>query len=309
VGAQRPVGLGATRRMSLPRLLIIGAMKAGTTSLYMDLAGHSQAFLGDDKEPHSLCRDDVLTPEGRAKYESVYAKAEPGQLCIDASTGYSKRPDFEGVAQRALRVLPEGFKVVYVVRHPIERIISQHHHEHAAREAGPSIDEEVRRHARYVQYSRYSYQLDPWIAAVGRERIQVVRFEDYVDFRQETVRQLCSFIGLAPEACLIEEQRVYNKSQGKPVKPRFWNAVQHNQTYRRFLRPLAPVKLRLAIRQALFPKATDRPAPPSEETLAHLRDALSEDVQRLEAWLGRSTPLWSDFAAGDGSPVAAARHS
>jgi hypothetical protein len=189
----------------------------------------------------------------------------------------------------------------------MERIISQHHHEHAAGEAGPSIDEEVRRHARYVQYSRYYYQLEPWIDAVGRDRILVIRFEDYVGCRQETVRALCRFVGLAPDDCVIDEQRVYNKSQGKPVKTPFWHALQHNPTYRKFFRPLAPVKLRLAIRQALFPKAFDRLARPSAETVAYLRAAVAEDVRRLEEWLNRETPLWSDFA--DQPQVAAARHS
>jgi hypothetical protein len=298
--------------MPLPRLLIIGAMKAGTTGLYMDLAPHPQVFLGHDKEPHALCHDAVLTAAGRAAYEAIYAKAEPGQLCCDASTGYSKRPDFEGVAQRAVEVLPEGFKVAYVVRHPIDRIISQHHHEHAEGKVGPSIDEAVRQHRRYIQYSQYRYQLEPWIEAVGRERIQVIRFEDYVDCRSETVRRLGEFAGLDPNGCLIEDGRVYNKSQGKPVKTKFWHAVQHNRAYRRFLRPLAPLKLRLAIRQALFPKAREPLAPPSPETVAYLRGELAEDVRRLEGWLGRTSPLWDDFdgyAEAIGAAGTAARHS
>ncbi len=273
-------------------------MKAGTTSLYMEVYSHPQVFLGQDKEPHSLCNDEVLTPAGRARYEAIYAKAEPGQLCCDASTGYSKRPDFEGVAQRALKVLPDGFKVVYVVRDPVGRIISQHHHEHAEGRVGPSIDEAVRQHRRYIQYSQYRYQLDPWIEAVGRERIQVIRFEDYVDCRRETVRRLAAFLGLDPDGCRLEEQRVYNKSQGKPVKNRFLNAVQHNAAYRRLLRPLAPLKLRLAIRQALFPKARQPLAPPTPETVAYLREALVDDVGRLEDWLGAREPLWDDFDGG-----------
>ena len=50
--------------MPLPNLLLIGAMKAGTTSLYVDIASHPAAFLPENKEPMSLCYDDVLTPAG-----------------------------------------------------------------------------------------------------------------------------------------------------------------------------------------------------------------------------------------------------
>jgi Sulfotransferase domain len=290
--------------MHLPNVLIIGAMKAGTTGLYMDLATHAQVFLGQDKEPHALCSDEVLTPEGLARYAAIYAKAETGQIRIDASTGYSKRPDYEGVPQRAIEVLPADFKVIYIVRHPVERIVSQHHHEYFAHTAGPSIDDEVRRHPRYVQYSRYSYQLEPWIEAVGMSRILVIRFEDYVECRQQTVADVCRFLELPPEGCVVEDDRVYNKSQGKPVKNRLWNAVQHNSVYRKFLRPLAPLKLRLAIRRVLLPKAPDTVAPPRPDTVQYLRDALRDDVHCLTRMLGRQAPLWSNFAAEARTPTA-----
>lgn len=292
--------------MQLPNLLIIGAMKAGTTGLYMDLARHPQVFLGHDKEPHALCSEEVLTPVGLSRYAAIYQNAQPDQVRCDASTGYSKRPDFEGVAERAVRVLPQDFKVVYVVRHPIERIVSQHHHEHFAGDVGPSIDDEVRRHARYVQYSQYSYQLQPWLTAIGPDRVHVIRFEDYVQRRQEVARDVCRFLGLTGESCAVDEAIVYNKSQGKPVKNGFWNAIQHNSAYRQFLRPLAPPAVRLAIRRFLLPKAKAPLAPPRADTISYLHDALVDDVRRLSETLGLKKPLWNDFAnpVGDSSPVA-----
>jgi hypothetical protein len=282
--------------MPLPNVLIIGAMKAGTTSLYMDLATHPQGFLAQDKEPHALTSDHVLTARGRAEYEAIYASARPDQIRCDASTGYTKRPDVEGAAQRALQVLPAGFKVVYAVRHPIDRIVSQHHHEHAEGRVGPSIDDEVRRHSRYVQYSRYSYQLQPWLEAVGRQRICVIRFEDYVASRQEELARLCDFLGYATPPQVSAEPEVYNKSSGKPVKTKFWNAIQHNGAYRKLLRPLTPVKFRLAVQRLLLPKAPDRLPPPSPDTRAFLYDALREDMGRFGKLLKTDEPFWPDFA-------------
>ena len=48
--------------MTLPQFLIVGAMKAGTTSLFLDLGTHPAVFLPIDKEPNSLRRDDIFTP-------------------------------------------------------------------------------------------------------------------------------------------------------------------------------------------------------------------------------------------------------
>jgi hypothetical protein len=294
--------------MPLPNLLIIGAMKAGTTSLYMDLAGHPQGFLAQDKEPHLLASDDILTEAGLARYAALYARSRDGQLVIDASTSGAKRPDVEGVAERACRVLPAGFRVVYVVRHPVERIISQHHHEHLKGFVGPSIDEEVRRHPRYVQYSRYSYQLEPWLEHVGLDRIRVIRFEDYVDSRGAVLQELFRFLGMDARGYTVDERQVYNKSEGKPVKRGVWATIAGNPAYRKAIRPLLPVKLRLRLQQAMLPKGPDRLAPPSAATRAWLHDAVADDVARLAALLGRSAPMWDDFPAG-GAPTGAANQS
>ncbi len=271
--------------MPLPRLLIIGAMKAGTTSLYMDIASHRDAYLAQDKEPHALCSDRVLTDEGLAEYAALYAGGAPQSLCCDASTGYAKRPDFEGAPERALRVLPDDFRVIYVIRNPIARIISQHHHEHFQGLAGPSIDEEVRRHERYIQYSQYSYQLSPWLEAVGRERVRVVGFERYVESRPETLNEIFEFLGLSSDDEVINSGKVYNRSQGKPVKNSYWRTVRDSRAYRRFIRPLTPLKLRLALQNAILPKATKGLAPPSPETVAYLASRLEHDMTALNAML------------------------
>lgn len=268
--------------MSLPRVLIIGAMKAGTTSLYMDVASHRDAYLAQDKEPHALCDDRVLTDQGLAEYAACYAGADADSLCCDASTGYAKLPDFTGVPERALKTLPAGFRVIYVIRNPIARIVSQHHHEHFLGLAGPSIDEEVRRHDRYIQYSQYAYQLSPWLNAIGRERVRVVSFERYVDSRPETLNEVFEFLGLSPDDEVINSGKVYNRSQGKPVKTTYWRMVRDNPAYRRFLRPLIPQKLRLELQNVMLPKATKSLAPPSPETVAYLASRLEHDMAALK---------------------------
>ena len=289
--------------MPLPNVLIIGAMKAGTTSLYMDIVDRNGACLAQDKEPHALCDDAVLTAAGRAAYEANYAHAAVGDVCCDASTGYAKRPDVEGVVARANALLPADYKVIYMVRHPIDRIVSQHHHEHTEGLVGPDVNEEVRRHDRYVQYSRYAYQLEPWMEQLGADRIRIVRFEDYVSRRRETVRELHGFIGLTVEKEAQTEGRVYNKSQGKPVKSRRWEYIRQSRIYRQWLRRLAHPKLRLALQRLILPKAAEELAPPSERTLSFLRDELRDDVSSLERLLGRSME-WSGFESTSQTPVA-----
>lgn len=282
--------------MRFPDVLFIGAMKCGTTSLYMDLAQHPQVFLSEDKEPRALCSDEVYTAHGQARYAAIYSSASANQVCIDASTDYSKLPDIQGVAKRALDLLPKGFKVIYVVRHPIDRIISQHYHEYSRGEVGSDINLAVREHPRFINYSRYAYQLEPWIEAVGRECIKVVLFEDYTEKRTEIVEDLYRFLGFPENLVTPDSSKVYNKSEGKPVLNSFWSNVYGNWMYRKVLRPLIPLIVRTRIRELVLPRAPERPAPLSQETKQWLKSNLTTDVANLYEIQQIHDPWWNDFA-------------
>ena len=91
--------------MTLPSFLVIGAMKAGTTTLFQDLKDHPNIFMPSDKELHDLNTEDVLTEKGVAAYEKFFKDSSTEQRCGEASTGYTKLPDIEGVPSRAHALL------------------------------------------------------------------------------------------------------------------------------------------------------------------------------------------------------------
>jgi len=212
-------------------------------------------------------------------------------LCAEASTGYTKRPDFEGVAERAKAVCTPGLKVIYLVRDPIKRIVSHHYHEYARGNMPESIDEAVRSFPALVNYSMYAMQVEPWIEALGADRVRIVRFEEYVSDRAGWSSRLCSFLGIDPRPDLIETDKVFNKSEGKPVMRGPWRLVAHHPFYRRLIRPLMPVGLKDRVRGKVLPKAPVRPDPPSEQTQAWIRDRVREDQARLEDLLGSGVNL------------------
>lgn len=282
-------------------------MKSGTTGVFMDLCRHPGVFLPDNKEPHALRDDAVLTPEGRAAYEALYQRARPDQLVCDASTGYTKLPDNPGVVDRALEVLPEGFRVIYVVRDPVARIVSHHFHEYIEGRVPADIDRAVREDPRFLNYSRYGYQLQPWVDALGAERVRVVRFEDYTADRQQTITDLCEFLQLDTSLLPALDATVHNKNEGKPVMNRFWRRFQSSGVYRYGLRPLVSLRMRAALQKLVLPKAPSRPPAPPEATVAWIREQLAEDVARISRIAGRNEPMWPgyvrDAAAASTAPA------
>lgn len=280
--------------MRLPDFLLIGAMKSGTTGLFLDICDHPDVYLPDNKEPHGLCDDQVLTEEGQREYAEWFKHARDNQMIGDGSTGYSKLPDRPGVVERAMSVLPDSFRVIYIIREPISRIVSHHYHEYTAGLVGKDIDAVVREHSNYLNYSRYAWQLEPWIEKIGRDRIHVVFFELYKQQRAQEVVRACEFLGLDSQVLPeIDESKVFNSSEGKPVPGRLWKAFRENKLFQKYVRPLISPRLRPGLQKLFMKKAPERPAPPTDETVEWLREQLAEDVSSLASAWG---PLpWQDW--------------
>ena len=130
--------------MKRPDFVVIGAMKAGSTTLYEDLYGHRDVYL-PDKELGFLLDEQITSPAGRRRYDALFQSARPDQLVGDVSADYAKLPEAEGMAERAVELLGDRLRVVYSVRNPIDRVVSQHHHELSYRTMrDPDIDRAVR---------------------------------------------------------------------------------------------------------------------------------------------------------------------
>ena len=96
--------------------MMIGAQKAGTTSLAAQLAAHPQICFCREKEPGYFHKTDDWTA-GLDQYHSLYSPT-PGQLCGEASTYYTFFPEFCETHKRLYDYNP-ALKLIYVVRQPV----------------------------------------------------------------------------------------------------------------------------------------------------------------------------------------------
>ena len=280
--------------MRLPDFLIIGAMKAGTTSLYRDLLANPAVFMPIDKEPWNLARDDVCQPQGLRQYAKLFEKAKAHQVCGEASTVYSQLPDITGVPQRARQVLGDRLTVIYLVREPVSRIVSHHHHLWLSGAVACGIDDAVRRYPRFINYSRYAMQIEPWREALGPQQVLIVQFETYINDRRGTVASVSRFLGIEPQCEQIRAETAYNKSEDKPVPKGPVASLRRRWLYRNILRPMLPLSAREKLRFALLPKASTQPDPPSMETVRYIIEQVRDDAELLRAIMSSDEPLW-DF--------------
>lgn len=113
----------------------------------------------------------------------------------ESSTGYTKSPEIGGVPERVAAVLP-SVRLIYLIRNPVERIRSMYVHEVARSRETRDLGRAIKRRASYLDFTRYGHQLDLYLSVFPREQILILRSEDLLVHRRETVASVFEFLGV-----------------------------------------------------------------------------------------------------------------
>ncbi|MBM4144409.1 MAG: sulfotransferase domain-containing protein [Lentisphaerae bacterium] len=178
----------------LPDFLIIGAAKGGTTSLQQYLARHPGLFLSTPKEPEFFS-DDTVFARGEAWYRGLFRGAREEQLCGEASTTYTRWPHTADAAGRIAARLP-GAKLIYIMRHPVERAYSHYAHR-MRRRIAMTFEEALERDAVYVDCSLYMKQIRRYLPRFGRDAFLFLLSSDLRRRTAETLARTQEFLGVA----------------------------------------------------------------------------------------------------------------
>lgn len=279
--------------MTVPNFLIIGGMKCGSTTLYRDLITQPGVFMPDDKEPHSLADDAVLTADGRDAYERLFAAAGSATAIGEASTGYTKMPDMTGCAPRARDVCGSDLRLVYMIREPVARLLSHHQHEVTGGTMPADLGRAITECDRLIGYSRYFTQAEPWIETFGGTALRTLRLEDVRKSRRETVEALAPHLGFNADPDRVNAEKVFNKGENKPVVKGGWRAIQGNILYVKLVRPLMSTAVREKIRTAILPKAKTSKQAASADLIDRVYDALDDDMARIGDLMGLGGPAYT----------------
>src|SRR5262249_10226438 len=140
----------------LPDFLVIGAMKSATTTLHEQLARQPGLFMSRPKEPNFFSDDDVHA-RGLDWYASLFRHAPSTALCGESSTHYTKLPTYPHAVGRIADSVP-GVRLIYVMRHPLDQLLSHYVHERTVGRIKESLEEAVDRYPELLDYGRYGMQ-------------------------------------------------------------------------------------------------------------------------------------------------------
>jgi hypothetical protein len=236
--------------------LIVGAMKAGTTTLYRDLITHPDIVMPEQKEPETLVRFTSLA-DIRRDYAALFAKAPEGAIRGEASTAYTKLPIHTGAAERARDLSGGKLRIVYIRRDPVDRIISHYRHERQHRRIKLPISRALREVPELIDFSRYDWQIAPWKECFGEEQVLEIDLETYAADRRGVSRQVVAHLGADPDRLPPPDDSLVANSAGEmkridnPLLDRFVRSL----FYQRSIKPAVPRPWREATRRTILPRA------------------------------------------------------
>lgn len=198
-----------------PSFIIIGAAKSGTSSLFEYLCRHPQIYMSNPKEPDFFAIDEIYH-RGIEWYYSLFKNAMPNQTCGEASTTYTRLPKYPKAAQRLARHLPQT-KLIYIMRHPVERAYSHHIHEIKCQEQKPrmTFEKAIEERSYLVESGYYMQHIKTYLEFFPREYLLCLLMEDFIQNPAEILRQICNFIEVDSEIDLVQGQIIAANSAQK----------------------------------------------------------------------------------------------
>lgn len=274
-----------------PHFIIIGAMKSATSTLHDQLALQDGIFMSTPKEPNFFS-DDGEFQKGIDYYRNLFTDATDSDICGESSTHYTKLPTYPNTLARMKEQLPE-LKLVYVVRHPVERLVSHYIHEWSQNVIKCDINTAISQHPELIEYSLYHKQITPFIEAYGKESLLITFFQQIIHRPQDVLEAVCHHIGYAGTPVWETEEKAKNISSERIRKFPLYNLLVESRLATSLRQNLIPQSFRDLIKSKLT--MSERPVL-SAENLAMLEKKFNEDLKKFSELAG-TTLQCADFNA------------
>lgn len=313
--------------MAPPSFIVLGAVKAGTTSLYNYLDQHPQIQMsawnwpryfhvasgapdfaklaqryGDTRRRESEGRFDMMfparIPRSIEQYEALWPETDAARVEGEVSPTYLHDPDV--CAEIAKR--KPATKLIIALRNPVDRayshfVMDRRKGWEQIGDFGESLNEEPiqadnffwgRRH--YIRHGLYADAVERYRESFPRNQIKVVFYEDLVRDPAAYLAEILDFIGVDP-AFPIDTSMRHNKG-----------LVRHDTKLTRFLYGSFPGRQFIkrvfsesarALISRRIANATHAAAEPMQPQIRkRLISVFRDDIQKLQSMVDRDLSTW-----------------
>ncbi len=276
--------------MNLPNLIVIGAQKCATRSLHYYLNLHPQITMSEEKELNFFIQERNWH-KGIEWYQSNFS--DTPKIQGESSPGYTNYPFWDGVTERMSATVPEA-KLIYLVRDPIERMISHYVHYYADRKEDRQVSEaftELEFNI-YACRSKYYMQIEQYLKHFPQANILIIATEDLNINRRQTLQKIFHFLDVDESFHSNKFSLIWHKSKYKRRKTRLGLRLEGSPIRKAI--QLLPFEMRGAAEKLLylpFSRKVERPVL-NERLRETIADFLKDDINHLREYAGCDFESW-----------------
>lgn len=193
-----------------PNVIIAGAPKCGTSSLFFWLAAHPEVCASKVKETYFLS-DTVnrhneglnYLENGLDAYQEHFSHCENHKVRLEATPVYI----YHKLPLEILPKLAEMPKVIFILRNPANQVYSHYRfNKYRMKNISMPFKDYVNYEthgpkgwSNYMERAEYVNYLKSWVDTIGKEKILLIQFEALLNNKVEVMKQISDFIGVDSE--------------------------------------------------------------------------------------------------------------
>jgi hypothetical protein len=281
--------------MTFPNFLGIGAMRAGTSWLFVQLRSHKDVYISEQKELNFFndfydrgigwYTSHFPSPKDSVKYRAI------GEI----TPTYMADPE---TASRIHAHVPDS-RFVVMLRNPVNRAYSEYTKTLRNLNFQGTFDEFIAQTKGVLERGYYSKQLERYFEFFPRDQFLFLIFEDAISDHQATIYKLASFLEIDPNGFDVNRMKQTINSSYLPRAPGLYaSAVK----LRRFLvkknlgwvPPMAEKIGLISASRYVFQFRGPRSDLPKmdENTRKRLNHLYRAEVHTLQKLLGHDLSVW-----------------
>lgn len=285
----------------LPNFFIVGAPKAGTTSLYYYLKEHPEVYMSPEKEPNFFSHQEIQSQnlyykkrntETLEDYQKLFNGVTYEKAIGEASVSYLF---YHSVSKKIYSRVPHA-KVIIILRNPVDRAFSHYLMDLRLGYISISFDDVIYKRGRYknlnlyyqqyVELGLYHEQVKRYLTTFGKKNVLVLISNEFKKNTKKIVNSVYDFLRVDRTFFPVEEKK-YN-----------WFIMPKNRLSRYFYHIDGLRKLLKIVLSASSLKKIENLSFRSEkptlkvETKEFLRSIYVEDIKRLENLIKKNLNFW-----------------
>lgn len=188
--------------MKYPNLIVGGAPKCGTSSLYFWLSAHPEVFGSPTKETFFFAdkvnrfnKNANVHEHGIERYLNYFKGVEGESVQFEATAAYL----YQKEAMKAFSSWENPPKIIFLFREPSKQMYSHYKMERYRTKRTDLPLEAYIELPKIKQYVQYAEHVQQWMEVMPEGHVGVWLFEDFMRNKERVMSEICAFIGIDGE--------------------------------------------------------------------------------------------------------------